>query len=156
MVEYTQIGMSPADLEILKSLEFDSQELCRVFGVDPILLSVEAASYNNKSEAYKSLVNNVVVPLLNLFQDCLNESINDAEIEIVYDISHFPELQEDLKQQVDALKGADWLTLNEKRSMMNKEPLKDALMDKIYISTSLVPLEEVNIDMSLNNNGDFE
>lgn len=156
MVEYTQIGMSPADLEILKSLEFDSQELCRVFGVDPILLSVEAASYNNKSEAYKSLVNNVVVPLLNLFQDCLNESINDAEIEIVYDISHFPELQEDLKQQVDALKGADWLTLNEKRGMMNKEPLKDALMDKIYISTSLVPLEEVNIDMSLNNNGDFE
>lgn len=155
MVEYQQIGMSPADLQILQSLQFDADALCKVFGVDPILFNTDTASYNNKKEAYKALINNAVVPLLNLINDALNEAIMDSEKEVVYDISHFPELQTDLKEQVDSLKNADWLTPNEKREKMGLEKMPMAEMDNIYIPSSYVPIDEVGINVNINNQGDF-
>jgi HK97 family phage portal protein len=155
MVEYTQIGMSPADLEILKSIQFDANALCKIFGIDPILFNTDSASYNNKKEAYKALVNNVVTPLLNLYIDALNEVVEDGERYIVYDISHFPELQADLKEQVDSLVNAYWITPNEKRKKMNMAKIEEDDMDKIYIPSNLVPIDEVSIDINLPNNGDF-
>lgn len=157
MVEYTQIGMSPADLEILKSIQFDADKLCKVFGVSPYLFNTESSSYNNVKEAKKSLVTDVVTPLLNLIIDALDDALNSTEYDIMYDISHFPELQEDLGQMVASLKDAYWLTPNQKLIKMGEEPSKDPLMDKVYIPSNLVPIDEMSIDVNLglSNNGDF-
>jgi len=152
LVNYQQIGMSPADLEILKSIQFDAYQLSKIYGVDPILFSVEGSSYNNKAEAYKSLVNNVCVPLLNLFQDALNEAVNDMEYIIEYDISHFAELQDDIQTMVSSLKDAYWITPNEKRKYMNLPLIEDGLLDKFLIPSNLVPLDELDIDLDLNEN----
>jgi HK97 family phage portal protein len=153
-VSYQQIGMSPADLEVLKSIEFDKNAICMAFGIDPILFSTETASYNNKSEAGKNLVNNVVSPILELLTETLNEAVmvegKVSDKFISFDISHFPELQEDIKEMVTALKDAYWISPNEKRVKMKYEPSKDPLMDKYYIPTSLQPIEEIDYSMPLN------
>lgn len=157
MVEYTQIGMSPADLEILKSIQFDADKLCKVFGVSPYLFNTESSSYNNVKEAKKSLVTDVVTPLLNLIIDALDDCLNSTEYDVMYDISHFPELQEDLGQMVNSLKDAYWLTPNEKREQMGLEPIEDEYMGKVLVPSNLVPIDEMSIDVNLglSNNGDF-
>lgn len=157
MVEYTQIGMSPADLEILKSIQFDADKLCKVFGVSPFLFNTESSSYNNVQEAKKSLVTDVVTPLLNLITDALNDALNSNEYEIVYDINHFPELQQDLTKMVQGLKDAYWLTTNEKREQMGLEPIVEDNMSKILVPSNLVPIDELSVDVNigLSNNGDF-
>lgn len=144
-VKYQKIGESPADLEVLKSLQFDANQVCKVFGVDPILFDTNSASYNNKKEAYKSLVNNVVVPILNLIKDGLDDCFIDYGKQVNYSIAHFPEMQQDLGEMVTSLEKAWWFTPNQKLEMMGKEPSKDALMDKIYIPSSYVPLDEISV-----------
>lgn len=150
LVKYQQIGLSPADLEVLKSIQFDANELCKVYGVDPILFDTNSASYNNKKEAYKSLVNNVVVPLLNLIKDGLDECFMDYGKGVSYSVAHFPEMQQDLGEMVTSLEKAWWFTPNQKLAMMNQEPSKDPLMDKVYIPTSLVPIDEVSVPIDAN------
>lgn len=149
-VEYTQIGMSPADLEILKSIQFDADKLCKVYGVSPHLFSVESSSYNNVKEAKKSLVTDVVTPLLNILVDALDDVLDSTEYDVMYDISHFPELQEDIGEMVKALKDAYWINPNEKRKQMGLEESKDPLMNKYYIPANLVPIDELDINMPLN------
>ena len=150
-IEYTQIGMSPADLEILKSIQFDADALCKVYGVSPYLFNTDSSSYNNVKEAKKGLINDVVVPLLNLLNDALNDCLADLDKGVVYDISHFPELQEDLKEMVASLKDAEWLTLNEKREKMGVARIEEELMDKIIVSNNKVFLDELGMSDSLPN-----
>jgi HK97 family phage portal protein len=153
MLNYQQIGMSPADLEIIKSIQFDEEMILKAFGIDPILFSKDSASYNNKKEASKTLVYNVIVPILNLLCDFYSELFEDPNVYIGYDISHFEETQQDLKTQVEALEKAWWVTPNEKRMKMDMELSKDILMDKIYIPSSFVPIDEVSVplDVTLKN-----
>jgi HK97 family phage portal protein len=150
LVNYQQIGLSPADLEVLKSIEFDEQMIAKCFGIDPILFSLDSASYNNKKEASKSLVNNVITPMLNLLADAYTDIIEDPRIYVGYDISHFEEMQQNLKETVDALDKAWWITPNQKLAQMGREVSTDALMDKVYIPTSYVPLDEVSVPMDAN------
>ena len=149
-VTYQQIGLSPADMEVLKSIQFDANQLCKVFGVDPVLFDNSSASYNNKKEGYKSLVSNVVTPLLNLLKDALDDCFLESDKGVAYSIAHFPEMQQDLGEMVNSLDKAWWFTPNQKLTMMNAEVSKDPLMDKIYIPSSYVPLDEVSTPMDVN------
>jgi hypothetical protein len=149
-VTYQQIGLSPADMEVLKSIQFDANQLCKVFGVDPVLFDNSSASYNNKKEGYKSLVSNVVTPLLNLLKDALDDCFLESDKGVAYSIAHFPEMQQDLGEMVKSLDSAWWFTPNQKLTMMNAEVSKDPLMDKIYIPSSYVPLDEVSTPMDVN------
>lgn len=147
LVKYQQIGLSPADLEVLKSLEFDTKELCKVFGVSPYLFTTDSGSYNNVKEAKKSLVTDVVTPMLNLIKDAFDDIFEKDAKGVAYSIAHFPEMQQDLGEMVTSLEKAWWLTPNQKLEMMNREVSNDKLMDKVYIPTSYVPLDEVSLPM---------
>ena len=147
LVNYQQIGLSPADLEILKSIQFDANQICKVYGVDPAIFDTAGASYNNKKEAYKSLVVNVVIPALNLLKDGLDDCFSEQDKGVSYSVAHFDELQQNLKETVDALSVAWWITPNDKLEIMGKLRSADKLMDKVYIPTSLVPLDEVSVPM---------
>lgn len=149
-IDYKQIGLSPADLEVLKSIQFDANALCKVFGVDPILFDTNSSSYNNKKEAYKALVNNVVIPALNLLKDGLDDCFMEQDKGVNYSVAHFAEMQQDLGEMVTSLEKAWWFTPNQKLEMMNKEVSKDPLMDKVYIPSSYVPLDEVSVPMDTN------
>lgn len=150
MVNYQQIGLSPADLEVLKSIQFDANQLCKVFGVDPILFDTNSSSYNNKKEAYKALVNNVVIPALNLLKDGLDDCFMEQDKGVAFSVAHFAEMQQDLGEMITSLEKAWWFTPNQKLEMMNREPSKDPLMNKVYIPSSYVPLDEVSVPMDVN------
>lgn len=157
-VDYTQIGLSPVDLAVIDSLGYDRDTFCRIYGIDPILLSVDSASYNNKITASKKMVSDVLVPYLNLYRDFWNsiaEQYNKdgKKYYIDYDISVLPEMQDDLATLVKTLLEAYWITPNEKRKATNYDTSKDPLMDKFYIPSNLVPIDEIslNLDSTLKN-----
>jgi HK97 family phage portal protein len=146
-VDYKQIGMSPVDLQVLESLAVDRERICNAYGVDPIIFSTDSATYNNKREAFRSLIMNVIVPLLNLYRDEFNRRLTESydlkseQYYIDYDLSVYPELKDDLKTQVEALDKAWWYTPNKKLEEMGQPTNPDPLMDKVYIPTNLQPID---------------
>ena len=52
---------------------------------------------------------------------------------IEIDISEIPALQDDMKQQAEALNTMWWITPNEKRDIMQFEELEDPMMNQIII-----------------------
>ena len=50
-VDYTQIGMSPADLKVIKSINADANSICKLYGVDPAIFDTDSSTYSNKQEA---------------------------------------------------------------------------------------------------------
>lgn len=151
MIDFKQIGMSPVDLQVLESLAVDRERICNAYGVDPIIFSTDASTLDNKTQAFRSLIMNVVVPLLNLYRDEFNRwltgqyDLKGEQYYIDYDLSVYPELKDDLKTQAEALDKVWWFTPNEKLQEMGKPENKDPNMDKIYIPTSYQSLDEANI-----------
>jgi phage portal protein BeeE len=162
IVEYKQIGLSPVDLAILDSLNYDRDTICRIFGVDPILFSTDSASYNNKEQASKKLVSDVMVHYLNLYRDFWNEiaaeySVNGKTYYIDYDLSALPEIQAEYVALISSLKEAYWVTPNEKRIATNFDSDENPNMDKYYFPSNLVALDELTalVDTNIKNYGDY-
>lgn len=157
IIDYKQIGMSPADLEIIQSIGADRDTICRVFGVDPILFATDSSSYNNKELAYKGLVTNTVIPILNLIRDMFNYHLasyysqrDGVEYYIDYDAQAFPEMQKDMDKIVAQMKEAWWVTPNEKRDAMNYDKLEDPDMDRILVPSNLTYIDEIGFNNAIN------
>jgi hypothetical protein len=59
-----------------------------------------------------------------------------------------PEMQSDIKKLVDTLKEMP-ITLNEFREAVKYDSLPDENMNKVYITSSKVPLDQVNMSDDL-------
>ena len=98
----------------------------------------DSATYNNVSQAEKLLYTNSILPNIYLFRDALVNSITPMYMDgikrtIEIDISEIPALQDDMKQQAEALNTMWWITPNEKRDIMQFEELEDPMMNQIII-----------------------
>lgn len=62
-VKFTQIGMSPSDMEILKSGDVKLRGLCRLYGLDSNLIGdPKGSTFNNVQSAMKQFYTNAVIP----------------------------------------------------------------------------------------------
>jgi HK97 family phage portal protein len=78
-VAYTPIGMSPSDLDMVKSGDVKLRDLCMVYGVDSKLLGdPKASTYNNVNEAEKQLYTNAVIPVNDRVISYLNRFVVPA------------------------------------------------------------------------------
>lgn len=147
---WTEIGLSPVDLNIIESEKWDYIALCNIYGVPPELLGLTAKTYNNIQEAEKSLTSRCAMPQLNAYRDGLNRwlqstAYNKSGIVVDYDQTCFTELQEDVKEKsswVNQLKG---LSPNEQRNLLGLERVENPLFDEPWITTEMgMPLSEWN------------
>jgi HK97 family phage portal protein len=154
--QWFQMGMSSVDLSIIESQKWSMADICKVYGISPILLaSMDAATYSNYREAKKAAISMAVIPLLTSVRDSLNQGLlkefKDGDKYLLdFDTTVYSELQEDRSQQATYLEKAYWLTLNEKRIEMGYGELDDENMKKVYLGSSLSPLEQVNATEVLN------
>jgi phage portal protein BeeE len=126
------------------------RDLCNIHNV-PAELFIENQTYANKNEARKDLVTNNTIPARNSFRDELNRQLLPAfgmegSHTIDNDYSDLPELQQDLKMMAESLDKMPHLTPNEKRMMMNYEPIDNPNMDKVYIPNNLVCIDDVGLE----------
>ena len=71
-------------------------------------------------------------------KDVLRESVI-----IEYDYTIFPEMQSDLLKQSQVAAASNWLTVDEKRSMMGYEPLQESERKNVLIPSGLSTLEDL-------------
>ena len=94
---------------------------------------------------------NTIVPMCCSLRDELNKWLVPAfgeDVYIDFDITALPELQQDMERMSRILRDANWLTFDEKRVAMNYEE-KGGIYEHSYVNNSIVPLEQVLMDLSI-------
>lgn len=144
-LDWTQIGMSAVDLNIIESQKMSLRDLCNVYNVNSALLNdPDNKVYNNVKEARRALYMEKVLPELDSLRDELNRWLTDRfsqktgkRYHIDYDLESIPALQQDMKLVMEQVKDAWWLTGNERRVAMGYDTAPE--MDQFFLPVSLIP-----------------
>jgi len=146
---WVNMGLSPIDLQLLESEKVTLRELCNVYGVNSALFNdPDNKTYNNMKEAKKEMLTQVVLPELVALRDAFNrffatEIGNGYYID--FDLTVFPELQEDMKELSAILSQSWWITPNEKRAAMRYDTSLDPVMDEVFIPAGYLPIDELTM-----------
>ena len=145
-VSWEEIGMKSQDMELLASNMADLRDFCRVYAIPTMLVSdTENSTFNNVTEAKKSVWMENFIPELDQFRDGLNRWLVPAwnkkdgkEYFVDYDLTAVPVLQVDLDKLSDRLmkemEQGMW-SPNEVRSMLGKEQGGSAHLEKYILGS---------------------
>lgn len=153
-MQYTAIGLSPVAMDLIKSLEYDDEKLCGLWGVNPVIFK-PTATQANLEIAQKALVTDCCLPFLNLVEKALTEwLIKDygSDYVIDFDSQSYAELQPDVKSILDSYGKSPYYTGNEVRSLTGHDESDDPSMGVHWFPSSLIPSDQA---MSNPDFGDF-
>lgn len=150
--KHTRIRLSPADLDLITSEQWDMRMLCNVWGVPSQLMNdPENKIQANASAGERALTTRCALPLLISERDSLNRKfqtdwgLKGKNVVVDFDMTVFTELEETKASQVTWLKEAYWFTPNQKLQIMG-EPISDnPNMDKYYLPSNLVTIDDLNV-----------
>tara|TARA_R100000697_G_scaffold123206_1_gene155005 strand:- start:1061 stop:3373 length:2313 start_codon:yes stop_codon:yes gene_type:complete len=144
---YTQMGLSPKDMDFLQLLNLSAREIALCFGVPAQLIGIpEANTYSNMETAKLALYEETIIPLLKRVESDLNEYLSplyDGKIHLRYDLDSIPAMSEKRKQIYENVQGAvtaGIITRNEARERLGLEKIDGA--DELYIPANLFPIGE--------------
>ncbi len=146
------LGRQIADLEIIESSKDGRNVLCNVFGLPPLLMLTDAATFNNYREARKSAWTDCIIPNLVSVEDAYNEMfINGVpgyeDLFFQYDYSEIDELQEGMELKVGWMVKAGW-TKNEIRQATGKYPIQRPVMDEPIFNPGETPANQIDLDIT--------
>lgn len=141
---YINLGISPADMEMIEDAKFSLRDICNLYNAPAILFGDDSNSkYNHMVEAKKDLYLNAAIPEVETRCDEFNRQwshLYGDNIRIWYDKSNIEELQTDKKQLMEWANIAP-LTINERRALVEFDPLEGDQGDVILTQTGQMPLE---------------
>jgi HK97 family phage portal protein len=106
-LEYTSMGMSSVDLQLLEKGVITLRSMCNVFGLDSSLFNDPAnKTFNNRLEAEKALYTNAVIPLSRVLASKYNQLITksyfpDGNYRLYQDFEKISALQKDKKTEAE-------------------------------------------------------
>lgn len=155
-VNYTALGQSVVDMQVLESQMMTLKKFCNAYGVSARLFNNDGTgSIVSDTNARKSLYLNAVIPEVSAWCDIVNKDLAKAYGEgyyVDFDVTEIAELQTDMKLLADSLAVAWWLTPNEKRTVQNFGALPDENMDKVLVPSGMQYLEDLVPVEPLDNN----
>jgi HK97 family phage portal protein len=150
-IDYHRLGLSPVDLAIIAAMNLTYRQQCRIFKFPSVLLNDnETSTYNNVSEAKKMFYTDCLMPELNtLYQDMHEWLVVPFGEDLVLrpDFSKIEVLQENKQEKAVWLHASWGLTPNQRNEALGFPKSNDPLMDKVYIPSSLIPLEDAAAPM---------
>lgn len=145
---YLEFGKNAQELGLLDLEKYSLQQLCNIYGVPYVLFNADNSTYNNIQEAKKELITMAVVPELAALRDDWNaiaKNYKGENIYVDYDLSVYPELQEDMEKTMRIMKEAWWFTGNEKRlAMMADEDVVEPMMDRYLVPSGLTEITQLD------------
>jgi len=155
-VKWQQMAMSPTDLNILEQEKIDLRTMCGIYGLPSQLLGdPDNRTYNTMKEAKTAGYTQAVIPGLRSIRDEINRwwiapwsKRDGVEYWMDLDLQAVPELQLNYKELMEWLKEAESLTINEKRAVMQYEPLDQPGTDEIWIDSNKITLSQAMEDAS--------
>lgn len=155
---FTQVGISPVDMNLIESEKMTFKKLCNVYGVSDVLFNnSDASTESNVKEMVKQLYTNAALPEVYAYRDALNKYVTPAfgaDYYIDCDVTAIPELQEDMKQMAQIFRDLPVMIPNLIMNEFGFGKMDDPLMDKVYIKQGYQPLEDMTIE-PLPNTGDY-
>lgn len=149
-MHWTQIGLSPVDLNIIQGKKEILSELCNVYGLPIDLFSSESSKYDNAGQARKIAITDAIIPIVEKRKEMLNKWLAPKfgdKLRIEYDYTVFDEMQEDLNEKVEALQKIWQLTPNQILGELGFEENPDPNMNKVYIPQSYIPLADTSLEL---------
>jgi HK97 family phage portal protein len=149
-IGYINFGLSAVEMEILKQEEFSMQRLANIYKAPAGLFLANANATDNNIAAWnKQLVTQAVIPALSELRDDWNKIAQKYEenIYVDYDVSVFPELQDDIEKTAKVMAQAWWYNGNEKRLAMGAdEDSAEPMMKKYLVPGTLREISDLNPD----------
>ena len=95
--QWTQMSLSPVEMDFLNSRKFNREEICSIFQVPPPIVGImDTSTYNNIETARKIFWQDTIIPLLEDIKDNFNLGLTPEfgqGIELSYDVSNIQALQ---------------------------------------------------------------
>jgi HK97 family phage portal protein len=143
-LEWTQMSLTPAEMDWMNGKHLSSREIALAFGVPPQCLGIPGDNtYSNYQEARQALYQETVIPLLESLCDGLNAwlcPLFGENVRIVPYLEDLPALSAVREKRWLAVTQATWMTLNEKRQATGLEVIDNEGADEVFMPSTLVPL----------------
>ncbi|MDF1668691.1 MAG: phage portal protein [Roseovarius sp.] len=127
-LDWKPMGFSPSDMEFQKTKESAAREVALAFGVPPMLLGIPGdAAYANYQEANRAFYRQTVLPLAQRVAATLGgwlAGFSMDDLELKPDMDQVPALAAERDAQWSRVAQADFLTQNEKRTLLGLPSLE--------------------------------
>lgn len=154
---YLNFGLKGTEMELVELERMTMEKICGLVNVPPVIFNTDRSIQNNLQEAKKELVIGACCPELDSLRDDWNEVAKlykDDSIYVDYDLSVYPELQEDLQKVATIALNSWWITPNEKRLMMYMdEDTEVKEMNEYLIPSGMMAITDLgmnHVDNALN------
>lgn len=120
-LKWERLSLSPADMDFAELKAAAARDIALAFGVPPMLLGLPGDNtYSNYREANRALWRLTLLPLANKILAGLEEALRLSfkDLRLSVDLDQVPALSEDREKLWAQVSGADFLTDNEKRSLL--------------------------------------
>ena len=128
-LDWKPMGFSPSDMEFQKTKEAAARGIALAFGVPPMLLGVPGdATYSNYQEANRAFYRLTVLPLVARVTAGLAAwlaGFSGETVTLKPDLDQVPALASERDAQWERVSNADFLTQDEKRTLLGLPPLGD-------------------------------
>lgn len=160
-LNYIQMAMSPADLQLLEKGVINLRAICNVFGLDSSLFNdPENKTYSNRTEAEKSMFTNAVMPISDKIAEHLTRFLcpnhfPGKKIRLRQDFSNIEVLQENFKEKSEVfalLKNSGIITANTAAEALKQPKSTDPNADLLIITANSQLLNSLG---NQNNNSNF-
>lgn len=152
---WQNIGLTAGEMETMKALQLTKEDICNVYQFPVRMLSSIEGTFNNVENAGKQFITNCIYPRARSFSDFVDDKLltdfdKPGRLHYGVDITGLPEMQGDMKLMYEMLQSAYWVSPEEKRQVTNWEDSGVPEMKNFYFPNSLVPIDEVGIGSSIN------
>jgi HK97 family phage portal protein len=124
-LSWQAMSLSPADMDFAGMKSAAAREIALAFGVPPMLLGLPGdATYANYREANKAVWRQAILPMAGKILAALAEGLSDAYpgLKLGIDLDQIAALSEDRERLWAQVTAADFLSDEEKRSMLGIMP----------------------------------
>ena len=161
-INYIQIGLGPVDMDVINSQKLTFKKLCNLYGVDDRLFNNDTTGSENSVEIMeRALYLNAALPEVYALRDTLNKhlspkfSTKGVKYFVDADISDITVLQSDMKKMAEVFSAVPFIKGNLIAEALGVGRSDDPLMDKWFIKTGYVPLEDTETLPPIDNTGDY-
>lgn len=151
-IGFHNFSQTAAEMEVINMEKYSDEKMANLYSYPSGLLSANANATDNNIRAWnKQKLVNCCIPELAGLRDDLNAIIEKRypgdNIFVDFDLSVYPELQEDMEKTVNWLNKAWWLKGNEKRlATTYDEDMDEPMMATYLVPTSVQPIANINPD----------
>ena len=122
------MSLTPSEMDWLKGRDLSARDIALVYDVPPQLIGIEGSqTFANFEQARLSLYEDAVLPLIDSTKDDLNRWLAPAfgdELALDFDLDAIPALAPRRERKWAMVKGADFLSVNEKRAELGFAPIE--------------------------------